>query len=157
VKPGRVALPLLLAFAPAGLVAQAPEAVASVSVDSVALAEEFELRIEVTIPPGSMVFFPDTIAARDYIESAAPVEWRARRGSDGGATLELTYALIPFGMGTLQVPPVDVIARPLREGDDGEGIPGGSLVGEWIDRQIAVRYTLIVLCPTVWVVSFFMF
>ena len=98
VKPvGCVAL--AFALQPLPTAAQSPEPVAVLSADSVEIAEVFELRVEVPVPSGSVVYFPDYVPATDDVESFTPVDWRARRGPDGGATIELTYALMPFGMG----------------------------------------------------------
>jgi len=146
---GCVALALVLQPLPTA--AQSPEPLAVLSADSVAMAEVFELRVDVPVPAGSVVYFPDNLPATLDVESFAPVDWRARRGPDGGATIELTYALMPFGMGTINLPPIDVITMPLEDEAEGEGIPGGSIVGVWEERQPAFRYTRSIIPPTIWV------
>lgn len=142
---------LAWALHPLATAGQSPEPVAVLSADSVQMAEVFELRLEVPVPAGSLVFFPDSIPSTDDVESFEPVEWRARRGPNGGATLELTYALMPFGTGTIVLPPVDVITMPRGEGVDGEAIPGGSVVGVWDMRQPTLSATRSVTPPMVWV------
>jgi hypothetical protein len=142
---------LVLAFQPLPTAAQSPGPVAVLSADSVEMAEVFELRVEVPVPAGSMVYFPATVPTTSDIESFAPVDWRARRGPDGGATIELTYALIPFGTGGIALPQVDVITMPLEDEASGQDIPGGSIVGLWEDRQQTVRYTRSITPPTIWV------
>jgi len=142
---------LACALHPLQAVAQSPEPVAALSADSVEMAEVFELRVEVPVPGGSIVYFPDNVPATDNVESFAPVDWRARRGPDGGATLELTYALMPFGMGDIVLPTLDVITMPMEDGVEGQDIPGGSIVGAWDERQPAVRYTRSITPPTIWV------
>jgi hypothetical protein len=131
--------------------AQSPEPVATLSDDSVALAEVFELRIELPVPAGSVVYFPDTVPATADVESHGPVEWRSRRGPDGGATLELTYPLMPFSTGNVRLPPVEIMTMPREDGADGERIPGGSLVGFWLDAPPALRYSRSVPEQVVWV------
>ena len=131
--------------------AQSPEPVAVLSADSVEMAEVFELRVEVPVPGGSIVYFPATVPSTGDVESFTPVAWRARRGPNGSATLELRYALIPFGMGNTALPPVDVITMPLEDEAEGQDIPGGSIVGVWEERQRTVRYTRSITPPTIWV------
>ncbi|NIM00619.1 MAG: hypothetical protein GTO33_07025, partial [Acidobacteria bacterium] len=115
---------LIWALQPLSAAGQSSEPVALLSADSVGMAEVFELSLEVFVPGGSMVYFPATIPSTDDIESFAPVDWRARRGPDGGATIELRYELIPFGMANIALPRVDVITMPLEDEADGERIPG---------------------------------
>ena len=146
-----VCVALALALQPLPMAAQSPEPVAVLSADSVEIAEVFELRVEVPVPSGSVVYFPDNVPATDDVESFAPVDWRARRGPDGGATIELTYALMPFGMGNIILPPVDVITMPREDEVDGQDIPGGSIVGVWEERQLAFRYTRSITPPMIWV------
>ncbi len=142
---------LVWALQPLSIAAQSPEPVAVLSADSVEMAEVFELRVEVAVPGGSMVYFPATVPVGGDVESFTPVDWRARRGPDGGATLELSYALIPFGLGNTALPRVDVITMPLEDDVDGQDIPGGSIVGVWEERQPTVRYTRSITPPTIWV------
>ena len=149
-KPAcRVAL--VWAFQPLSIVAQSLEPLVTLSADSVEMAEVFELRVEVPVPSGSIVFFPPSVPSSGDVESFTPVDWRARRGPDGGATIELRYALIPFGMGNIVLPRVDVITVPRRDTADGESIPGGSIVGVWEERQPAIRYTHSITPPMIWV------
>jgi hypothetical protein len=142
---------LVWALQPLSTAAQSPEPVAVLSADSVEMAEVFELRLEVPVPSGSMVYFPANVPATGDVESFTPVDWRARRGPNGGATIELTYELMPFGQGIIALPPVDVITMPLEGEAEGQDIPGGSIVGVWEERQPTVRYTRSVTPPTIWV------
>jgi len=142
---------LVWALQPLSSAAQSPEPVAVLSADSVEMAEVFELRVEVPVPGGSMVYFPATVPSPGDVESFTPVDWRARRGPNGGATIELRYALIPFGMGNIALPRIDVITMPLEDEADGQDIPGGSIVGVWEERQPTARYTRSITPPTIWV------
>ena len=142
---------LVWALQPLSTAAQSPEPVAVLSADSVEMAEVFELRVEVPVPGGSMVYFPPNVPSTSDVESFTPVDWRARRGPNSGATIELRYALIPFGMGNIALPRVDVITMPLEDETDGEDIPGGSIVGVWEERQQTIRYTRSITPPTIWV------
>jgi len=132
-------------------VAQSPDPVASVFPDTIDLADVFELRIELAVPPGSVVYFPDTIPATAEVESRSPVEWRARGGPDGGATLELTYPLMAFGMGPVDLPALDIVTMPLEGEPKGERIPGGSVAGDWVDAPPAYVYAPNVTGQSVWV------
>ena len=142
---------LVWALQPLSTAAQSPEPVAVLSADSVEMAEVFELRVQVPVPAGSVVFFPATVPSTGDVESFTPVDWRVRRGPNGGATIELRYALIPFGMGNIALPPVDVITMPLEDEAEGQDIPGGSIVGVWEERQQTLRYTRSITPPTIWV------
>jgi hypothetical protein len=142
---------LVCALQPLSIAAQSPEPVAILSADSVEMAEVFELRVEVPVPGGSMVYFPATVPSTGDVESFTPVEWRARRGPNDGATIELKYALIPFGMGNIVLPGIDVITMPLEDEANGQDIPGGSIVGVWEERQQTLRYTRSITPPTIWV------
>ena len=142
---------LVWALQPLSTAAQSPEPAAVLSADSVKMAEVFELRVEVPVPGGSMVYFPATVPPTGDVESFTPVDWRARRGPNGGATIELRYALIPFGMGNIALPRFDVITMPLEDGAEGQDIPGGSIVGVWEERQPTEGYTRSITPPTIWV------
>ena len=142
---------LVWALQPLSTAAQSAEPAAVLSADSVEMAEVFELRVEVPVPGGRMIYFPPTVPSTGDVESFTPVDWRARRGPSGGATIELRYELIPFGMGNIALPPIDVITMPLEDGADGEGIPGGSIVGVWEERQQTARYTRSITPPSIWV------
>jgi hypothetical protein len=142
---------LAWALQPLSMAAQSPEPVAVLSADSVVMAEAFELRVEVPVPSGSLVYFPATVPSTGDVESFTPVDWRARRGPNGGATIELTYVLIPFGEGIITLPPINVITMPLEGEAEGQDIPGGSIVGVWEERQPTVRYTRSIVPPAIWV------
>lgn len=130
--------------------AQVPEPASTLSSDSVALGEVFEWSVDVPIPSGNVVYFPDSLPATADVESFEPVEWRARRGPGEDATLTLTYPLIPFGTGTVTLPRLTVIVEPVGEDAEGERIPGGSRVGLWSEAPATSRGTL-GLTTTVWV------
>lgn len=100
---------------------------AEVSGDSVPLGSVFELRVDVRVPSGSTVYFPDTIPGTDVVESHGPVRWKAEPVS-GGAMLRLTYPLIAFGLRDVRIPGFDVLVGPATRG---ESLPGGSFVGAW--------------------------
>lgn len=142
---------LVPALLPVPVASQSPEPVAVLSADSVVMAEVFELSVEVPVPSGSVVYFPSIVPATSDVESTTSVDWRARRGPDGGATIELTYELISFGFGTTALPPIDVITMPREDGIDGESIPGGSVVGVWEERRQTGLYTRSIVPSTIWV------
>jgi hypothetical protein len=100
--------------------------------DSVELAEVFDLVVHVAVPSGSAVYFPDTLPTTAAIESFAPVEWRSERAADG-ATVQLTYALIPFGEGDVALPTPEIVLAPVAAAAGGEALPGGSVVAAWAD------------------------
>jgi hypothetical protein len=123
------------------------------SADSVELAEVFDLVVHVAVPSGSAVYFPDTLPTTAEVESFAPVEWRAERAGDG-ATLRLTYALIPFGEGDIAVPAPEIIIAPVTAAEGGEALPGGSVLADWADVPRATGRTVRrvdVATPSIWI------
>jgi hypothetical protein len=134
--PGIATLTTLLALglsAPSAH-AQSPTALAvSLSADTVPMGELFELRVGISVPPNSVVYFPDTLAATVNVESADSVRAEAEASPDGGARLTLTYPMMAFGAGTLPVPGFDVTIVPRDDDAEGETLPGGSVKGDWND------------------------
>ena len=109
--------------------------------DSVDIAQVFDLVVHIAVPSGSAVYFPDTLPTLAAIESFAPVEWRAERAGDG-ATLHLTYAMIPFGEGDVAVPTPEIVIAPVAAAEGGETLPGGSVVADWADVPRATGRTV---------------
>ncbi|MDH3206810.1 MAG: hypothetical protein OEO79_09365 [Gemmatimonadota bacterium] len=101
------------------------------SADTVAMGELFELRVNVPVPPGSVVYFPDTLPATVNVESAEPVRLASEPAPDGGAKLTLSYPIMAFGTGTLPVPGFDVLITPRGDRTEGTVLPGGSVRGAW--------------------------
>jgi hypothetical protein len=155
-----VALLTFAALAPwVPVAAQDAPLAAELSDDSVGMAEVFELRVRVDVPPGTVVYFPDTIDTAADIESFAPVEWREERATNGTTQLVLAYPVIPFGTGVVHIPELEVILAPTQPdfpGEDFEGseLRGASFVGRWEDGRrrfgAGTRRTY-ATGPTVWV------
>jgi hypothetical protein len=142
---------LALWVAASTLRAQEAAPSAALSADSVAMAEVFDYAVRVPVPAGSIVYFPDSVPATPDVESFAPVRWDAERAEGGGATLVLTYPLIPFREGFVTIPAPDVFVVPREDGDEGERLPGGSLVGAWSDAPRALRFATDIPSQRVWV------
>jgi hypothetical protein len=109
---------------------------ATLSRDTVPLGEVFELRVLVPVPPGSAVYFPDTVASTEVLESHGRVRWEAQPAEGGGAELRLTYPVIAYGAGMVPVPGFDVFvssAGPASAESAASALPGGSVVGAWAD------------------------
>jgi len=139
--PGRWAarvLSLVAAVAGAPLPCSAQSFQAALSRDTVPMGSVFELRVRVPVPPGSAVYFPDTVASTEVLESHTPVRWDAEATPDGGATLLLTYPVIAYGAGLVGVPGFDVFVRPAGRGAGGDGhaLPGGSFVAAWSEAPL---------------------
>jgi hypothetical protein len=147
---------LLVALGAPALAAEAQEAPVRVelSADTVDMAEVFDLVVHVDVPSASAVYFPDTLPTVAEVESFAPVAWRAERAGEGSATLHLTYALIPFGNGDVSVPTPEIVIAPVSAAEDGDALPGGSLVADWADVPRATGRTvrrIVVPEPSVWI------
>ena len=109
------------------------EAVVTLSADTIGLGDVFDLHVVVEVPPGSAVYFPDTVSTAFALESFRPATWSAESAGNG-ALLTLTYPLIAFRVGLAPVPGLDVY---IGAGADvaGERLPGGSVVGSWSDVE----------------------
>jgi hypothetical protein len=135
-----------------------PSPTISVSTDSIEMGELFELQVGIAVPPATIVYFPDTLAATVNLESAAPVRTRAEPTEDGGALLTLTYPVMAFGMGTLPIPGFDVLMAPRGDQAGVEVLPGGSVVGLWTDAPLRAGSVGLTRIPrqAVWVAPVFM-
>ena len=132
------------------------EAIVMLSGDTVGQADVFELTVGVGVPPGSAVYFPDTVPTVLGLESHHPATWTAEPSGEG-ASLTLTYPLIAFQEGVALLPGLDVFIGP-GAGVEGERLPGGSVIGAWaaIESGSVPRSTLTrvaVARQTVWVAS----
>ncbi|MGE0160227.1 MAG: hypothetical protein AB7T31_12525 [Gemmatimonadales bacterium] len=133
---------------------------ATLSRDTVPMGEVFELLVRVPVPPGSVVYFPDTVARTEVLESHSRVAWDAADAAGGGATLTLTYPVIAWGAGVVPVSGFDVFVSPLRGAPPtaAPALPGGSYVGPWGDapsRGAAYVQPLRVPRRGVWVTPVF--
>jgi len=104
------------------------QATATLSAGTVPLGNTFELRVSVSVPHASAVYFPDALPRTEVVESHGPVHWKAEPSGDG-ATLTLTYPLIALGTGNVTVPGLDVLIGPVNQAVGGPALPGGSVVG----------------------------
>lgn len=105
--------------------------VARLSADTVEVGEVFSLQVRVPVPAGSLVFFPDTVARTDFMESHRPVRWEAEADASGGAVLTLDYSVMAFGIAVVPVPGFDVFLRPATGATGGIPLPGGSFIAPW--------------------------
>jgi hypothetical protein len=116
------------------LVAQSTAVTVELSADSIGMAEVFELHVRFDVPPGSAVYFSDTIPATADVESSGSVDWREERSaaSGEGAVVVLTYPLMSFGSARVAVPTPSVLIGPVGDAE-GDAVAGGSVVGAWSD------------------------
>ena len=103
---------------------------AQLSADTVELGTTFELRVSVDIPPGSTVYFPDTLPTTSALESHGAARWSADARGDG-AHLTVTYPLMAFAVGTVPVPGLEILLARRVDAPDESLMPGGSSVGTW--------------------------
>jgi len=109
------------------------DAVVSLSTDTVGQGDVFHLSVGLPVPPGSAVYFPDTVPLVFSVESFRPVTWSVGQGAQG-MELTLTYPLIAFRVGLAPVSGLDVYIGPAA-GVRGERLPDGSVVGSWTDVE----------------------
>jgi hypothetical protein len=135
---GRLAVGGLLAVISVGAgKAQAQDAGPRISVtavrtssDTIVLGDVFALHVGVHLAPGSIAFVPDSILGRGF-EPFGPVEWSAADTPDGGLDLSLTYPLIAFQVGTVQVPEFEVYGAAAAEGLGAGLVRDGQPIGDF--------------------------
>ena len=106
-------------------------ATGTLSADTVGQGNVFEFSVEIGVPPGSAVYFPDTLPNAFGLESFRTVGWVVEAVGDGGV-LTLTYPLIAFEIGLVPVPGLDVFIGPATE-IEGQPLPTRSVIGKWSD------------------------
>jgi len=100
-----VSVALWIACAGAPLVAEAQAVpritvnAARMSADTIALGDRFEMSIDLSVGPGSVAFFPDSLQGPGF-EPFGPAQWSVEPGADGRALLSVRYPLIAFQVGT---------------------------------------------------------
>ena len=99
---------------------------AGLSADTVGIGDVFELTLSVELPADRIAIFPDSLQASGGFATFDAVEWSADRGTDGSATLAITYRLLAVQVGIVSVPPFDIYTRAGRPTPD-------ALTGEWED------------------------
>jgi len=130
---------------------------ASLSTDTIALGDRFELEVAVRLTPTSVAFLPDSILGRGF-EPFGAVTWTSTTLADGGAEVTATYPLIAFEVGTVEVPEFEVYAADVEEsaragmtrGDE----PVGSF-GTFVDNVEMVPSARLRMVPAqqIWVAS----
>ena len=137
IRPLAVVLALASGLLACPLPVAAQSFQATLSADTVPMGEVFELLVRVPVPPGSAVYFPDTLARTEVLESHATVRWESEAATGGGATLTLTYPVIAWGAGGVPVPGFDVFVAPSGAPPPAApSLPGGSHVGAWSDAPV---------------------
>ncbi|MEM7416031.1 MAG: hypothetical protein AAF389_11075 [Gemmatimonadota bacterium] len=99
------------------------------SADTVEIGDSFELRMSVSLAPGSVLFLPDSIVAPGF-EPLGPATWTVDRDRD---IVEVVYPLIAFQVGTVEVPEFEVYAAAREEGVAAGMAQQGALVGRFED------------------------
>jgi hypothetical protein len=131
------------------------EATGSLSADTVGQGDVFELYVEIGVPSGSVVYFPDTVPSAFGLESFRAVDWESEAFGDGGI-LTLIYPLIAFQIGLVPVPGLDVFIGPAT-GTEGPSFHTGSVIGEWNGVAADSRLTELERVPVarqaVWIAS----
>lgn len=131
-------LPIVLAvlatpamWCPRATLAQAtPVRDVTLSADSIGIGDRFELRFTLVLPEGAVAFLPDSLET-GAIESFGPVEWTASEVATGGLELAVSYPLIAFQTGSVEVPELDVFAAPAAEAATAGLAAPGDAVGSW--------------------------
>lgn len=98
-----------------------------ISADTVGLGDAVDLRLWISMAPGSVLFLPDSLHAPGF-EPLGPMRWSADRER---STVEVTYPLIAFQIGDLVVPEFEVYGAAREEGVAAGMASTGDLVGNF--------------------------
>jgi hypothetical protein len=110
---------------------QAPRvARASLSSDTIALGDRFELRLGVIVGENQVAFLPDSVEGTGF-EPLGAVEWSTSTLAGGEIELSVVYPLIAFDVGSVVVPDFEVFTGRRDESEAaGLSVPG-AVVGSW--------------------------
>jgi hypothetical protein len=101
-----------------------PQIVVTLSADTVEMGSVFELLVQVFVPDGSVLRFPDSLPATATMESAAPARSASMESADGRIVWTLSYPMMPFGTGDVTIPGFDLTLLSA----EGRGEESGDLV-----------------------------
>ncbi len=114
-----------------GIAAQDPVIVdIGLSADTVALGDRFDLTFTLVVPPGEIAYLPDSLTSAG-VESFRPVQWAREPAADGGTRLAVTYELIAFQVGTVEVPDFALFTSRADEGIRAGLVDADAIVGHW--------------------------
>jgi hypothetical protein len=103
---------------------------ASLSSDTIALGDRFDLRLGVIVSEDHVVFLPDSVGGTGF-EPLGAVEWSASTLATGEIELSVVYPLIAFDVGSVVVPEFEVFTGRRDESEAaGLSVPG-AVVGSW--------------------------
>lgn len=129
----------------------------SLSADTIAIGDRFQLSVVATVPADMVVFLPDSLEGTGF-EPFDVVQWSATEGPAGEATLTISYPLIAFAVGEIVVPDFGVYAAARDESQAAGLSSSGDVVGSWErfrESPAAVPSARVVTVPEhrVWVAS----
>src|SRR3989304_4089812 len=94
------------------------------------LGEPFELSIVARIPPGHILYFPDTLDPRNGIESVGAARWVAEPIAGDSVEMTIVYALRSFAGGALALPEPQLVLHRPAGGAGQIGADGGRFGGD---------------------------
>lgn len=97
------------------------------SADTIGLGDGVDLRLWISTAPGSVLFLPDSLFAPGF-EPLGAVRWSADRER---SAVEVTYPLIAFQIGDLEIPEFEVYGAAREEGVAAGMASTGDLVGDF--------------------------
>ena len=129
----------------------------AVSADTIGIGDLVDLTFSVSLAPGTLAFLPDSLEAAEF-ESFGPVEWTRSERGDGGTDLSVTYPLIAFQVGAVEVPEFAIFAARTVEAVRAGYASSGDVVGTWAsfrEEPAAVSSAVLITIPSrgLWVAS----
>jgi hypothetical protein len=102
-------------------------------------AEVIDLQVTIRVPPGSIVFVPDTLVPGDASVSAGSGEWATVPGPADSVDVRANYPIMGFLNGTVELPEVELWARPVMAGEEGGAMAAGELVSATAVEMASLR------------------
>ena len=129
----------------------------TLSRDTVEIGDLIDLSLVIDLAPGTIVFLPDSLDTSDF-ESFGRVQWTADSLASDRVRLAVTYPLIAFQVGRIEVPEFPIFAARKREAANAQFAEEGDHVGRWSSFRNAPSETpsarmLMIPEQSLWVTS----
>lgn len=99
------------------------------SADTIGIGDRFDLIVELTLPPGTVAYLPDSLQSSAF-ESVDVFRWE-REDSPRGLVVRATWPLIAFQVGTVDTPDFEAFVALEEVSTAAGGSTPGDVVGSW--------------------------
>lgn len=102
-------------------------------------AEVIDLQVTIRVPPGSIVFVPDTLVPGGASVSAGSGEWATVPGPADSVDVRANYPIMGFLNGAVELPEVELWIRPAMAGEEGGVRVAGELASATAVEMASLR------------------